>query len=93
MHTLGRLPRTRRGERQARQELRDHALQRPGRNQPEGIPAIHRQGNEVEVLAHGHGVEYAPKHDASGILTFYMGKNTPERKDFIMGNLVVAVEA
>ncbi len=29
-------------------------------------------------------VEYAPKHDASGILTFYMGKNTPERKDFIM---------
>ena len=29
-------------------------------------------------------VEYAPKHDASGILTFYMGKNTPERKDFII---------
>ena len=39
------------------------------------------------------GRDYAPKHDASGILTFYMGKNTPERKDFIMGNLVVAVEA
>jgi len=38
-------------------------------------------------------VEYAPKHDVSNILTFYMGKNTPERKDFIMGNLVVAVEA
>jgi DNA gyrase subunit B/topoisomerase-4 subunit B len=37
-------------------------------------------------------VEYAPKHDASGILGFYMGKNTPERKDFIMENLVVAVE-
>jgi topoisomerase IV subunit B len=36
--------------------------------------------------------EYAPKHDASGILTFYMGKNTPERKDYIMDNLVVAVE-
>ena len=31
--------------------------------------------------------------DALGILTFYMGKNTPERKDSIMGNLVVAVEA
>ena len=45
------------------------------------------------MLAHGVRVEYAPKHDASGILTFYMGKNTPERKDFIMGNLVVAVEA
>ena len=28
-------------------------------------------------------------HDASGILMFYMGKNTPERRDFIMGNLVV----
>jgi len=38
-------------------------------------------------------VEYAPKHDVSNILTFYMGKNTPERKDFIMGNLVVPVEA
>jgi len=37
-------------------------------------------------------VEYAPKHDAAGILSFYMGKNTPERKDYIMENLVVAVE-
>jgi DNA gyrase/topoisomerase IV subunit B len=37
-------------------------------------------------------VEYAPRHDAANILTFYMGKNTPERKDYIMENLVVAVE-
>jgi DNA gyrase subunit B/topoisomerase-4 subunit B len=37
-------------------------------------------------------VEYAPKPDAAGILTFYMGKNTPERKDYIMENLVVPVE-
>jgi DNA gyrase subunit B/topoisomerase-4 subunit B len=37
-------------------------------------------------------VEYAPKHDAVGILSFYMGKNTPERKDYIMENLVVPVE-
>ena len=37
-------------------------------------------------------VEYAPKTDAAGILTFYMGKNTPERKDYIMENLVVSVE-
>jgi DNA gyrase subunit B/topoisomerase-4 subunit B len=37
-------------------------------------------------------VEYAPKQDASGILGFYMGKNTPERKDYIMENLVVPVE-
>ena len=37
-------------------------------------------------------VEYAPKPDVAGILTFYMGKNTPERKDYIMENLVVPVE-
>jgi DNA gyrase subunit B/topoisomerase-4 subunit B len=37
-------------------------------------------------------VEYAPKTDAAGILGFYMGKNTPERKDYIMANLVVPVE-
>ncbi len=37
-------------------------------------------------------VEYAPKVDAGGILSFYMGKNTPERKDYIMENLVVPVE-
>lgn len=37
-------------------------------------------------------VEYAPKPDASGILTFYMGKNTPDRRDYIMEHLVVPVE-
>jgi DNA gyrase subunit B/topoisomerase-4 subunit B len=37
-------------------------------------------------------VEYAPKHEVSGILGFYMGKNTPERKDYIMENLVVPAE-
>ena len=37
-------------------------------------------------------VEYAPKPDVAGILTFYIGKNTPERKDYIMENLVVPVE-
>jgi len=37
-------------------------------------------------------VEYAPKPDAAGILGFYMGKNTPARKDYIMDNLVVPVE-
>ena len=37
-------------------------------------------------------VEHATKTEASGILTFYMGKNTPERKDYIMENLVVPVE-
>ena len=38
-------------------------------------------------------VEYAPKPEAAGILSFYMGKNTPERKDYIMANLIVPVEA
>ena len=37
-------------------------------------------------------VEYAPKIDSSVILSFYMGKNTPERKDYIMENLVVSAE-
>jgi topoisomerase-4 subunit B len=37
-------------------------------------------------------VEYAEKPDAHNILAFYMGKNTPERKDYIMENLVVPVE-
>jgi len=37
-------------------------------------------------------VEAAPKPEAQNILGFYMGKNTPERKDYIMQNLVVPVE-
>jgi hypothetical protein len=37
-------------------------------------------------------VEYAPKTEASGIFNFYMGKNTPERKDYTMDKLVVPVE-
>ena len=37
-------------------------------------------------------VEYAPKPDAGPVFDFYMGKNTPERKDYIMQHLVVPVE-
>ncbi len=37
-------------------------------------------------------VEYASKPDISHIMTFYMGRNTPERKDYIMQHLVVPVE-
>ena len=53
-------------------------------------PAEFKQfiGNEMRLSQ----VEYAPKPDARGILGFYMGKNTPERKDYIMENLVVPVE-
>jgi DNA gyrase subunit B/topoisomerase-4 subunit B len=37
-------------------------------------------------------VEHATKPDIGNILDFYMGKNTPERKDYIMQHLVVPVE-
>jgi topoisomerase-4 subunit B len=37
-------------------------------------------------------VEYAPRIESAPILTFYMGKNTPERKGYIMDRLVVPVE-
>ena len=37
-------------------------------------------------------VEHASKPDVTNILNFYMGKNTPERKDYIMDSLVVPVE-
>ncbi len=37
-------------------------------------------------------VEYAAKADTNQILGFYMGKNTPERKDYIMRHLKVPVE-
>jgi topoisomerase IV subunit B len=37
-------------------------------------------------------VEYAPRAESAPILDFYMGKNTPERKDYIMDSLVVPVE-
>ena len=65
---------------------RDHALQGPGRN----LPGEFKQfiGKEMRLSQ----VEYAPKPEAAGILSFYMGKNTPERKDYIMDNLVVPVE-
>ena len=45
-------------------------------------------GKEMRVSQ----VEYAPKVDSQQILSFYMGKNTPEWKDYIMENLVVTVE-
>lgn len=37
-------------------------------------------------------VEFAPKPDSTHILGFYMGRNTPERREYIMENLVVPVE-
>jgi DNA gyrase subunit B/topoisomerase-4 subunit B len=37
-------------------------------------------------------VEYATKPETAGIFGFYMGKNTPERKDYIMEKLIVPIE-
>ncbi len=37
-------------------------------------------------------VEYATRSETAGIFGFYMGKNTPERKDYIMEKLIVPVE-
>jgi hypothetical protein len=60
---------------------------------PGVVAALQPRANFPSAFSALQKGQCAPKHDASGILTFYMGKNTPERKDFIMGNLVVAVEA
>ena len=37
-------------------------------------------------------VNYAPRHEYRPILDFYMGKNTPQRRSYIMDNLVVDIE-
>ena len=37
-------------------------------------------------------IEYADCAESGPIFNFYMGKNTPERKDYIMDQLVVPVE-
>jgi len=37
-------------------------------------------------------VEYAPRAESGPIFNFYMGKNTPVRKDYIIDKLVVPVE-
>ena len=37
-------------------------------------------------------VECAPKPEHAPLSDSYMGKNTPERKDYIMDKLVVPVE-
>ena len=34
-------------------------------------------------------VEYAPRAESGPIFNFYMGKNTPERQEFIIENLKV----
>jgi len=44
------------------------------------------------VLTHGHYVESTPRAESGPIFNFYMGKNTPERKDYNTDKLIVPVE-
>ena len=37
-------------------------------------------------------VEVAGEHSVPEVLSFYMGKNTPERREYIMNNLVIDEE-
>ncbi len=37
-------------------------------------------------------IEFAPRVESAPIFNFWMGKNMPERKDYIMDSLVVPVE-
>jgi topoisomerase IV subunit B len=46
-------------------------------------------GGKPEILSK---VEYAPRAESGPVFNFYMGKNTPARKDYIMDKLVVPVE-
>ena len=55
-----------------------------------GEQIVSRRSKIVTLQVPGDKVK-VPAPDAN-ILTFYMGKNTPERKDYIMENLVVPVE-
>ncbi len=60
---------------------RSHAAgSKARRNQPEGIPAIHRQGN-----ADKQSGDYAPRAESGPIFNFYAHgqRTTPERKDYI----------
>jgi hypothetical protein len=56
-------------------------------------PINDKGSNVMKIQTEGAAMKSStPKTEASGILTFYMGKNTPERKDYIMERLVVPVE-
>ncbi|MCS7090791.1 MAG: hypothetical protein RMN51_09295 [Verrucomicrobiota bacterium] len=75
---------------------RDAAVQALG-----GSPEITRFKGLGEIspreFAHSIGtdmqlsrVEYASRSETSAILAFYLGRNTLERRDFIMAHLVVS---
>ena len=60
-----------------------------GRNEPKRIITIHRQGNGAGA---GPPRGIRPADESGLIFNFCMGKNTTERKDYIMDRLVVPVE-
>jgi hypothetical protein len=37
-------------------------------------------------------IDFCPRAESAPIFNFYMGKNTPERKDYIMDSLIVPIE-
>ena len=53
---------------------------------------MNRDFCSVSIAVRLRRFEYAAKADRQQILSFYMGKNIPERKDYIMENLIVPVE-
>ncbi len=44
------------------------------------------------MLAHGHRVECVPRAESGPIFDFYLGKNTPERKDYLRDNLLYGLQ-
>jgi hypothetical protein len=74
--------RGRRGDRQVWQGLRDYAIQRPGRAERQGVKDF--IGPEMRFTP----VVCTEDSESEKTIKFYMGSNTPERKDYIMDNLV-----
>ncbi len=48
-----------------------------------------KESQKAANLARDEPVTLAHLHDSGELLGFFMGKNTPERQDFIIGNLKV----
>mgnify|MGYP000538481786 CR=1 FL=1 len=66
-----------------REESGDHPIQRSGRNLARRVQAFYRQGYTLDPVT-------MKKEDlVKDMLEFYMGKNTMERQNFIIDNLVV----
>ena len=66
---------------------RDHPLQGPRRDQPEGVQAVHRRRRSASCRVDA----WARWARSSRRLDFFMGKNTPARKDFIIENLIADI--